>query len=106
MTDHTPELQLVAAGLNDCDLFVRGERVGPIGFATEPEIAYRLAACWNACAGIPTEQLGDVKALVEALRDIHKAQPPRKANGYDDYKKFYFFAKGRARAALAPFRKD
>ena len=30
------------------------------------EIVERVLACVNACAGIPTEQLGDVKALIEA----------------------------------------
>ncbi len=29
--------------------------------------AARIVACVNACAGIPTEQLGDVKALVQSV---------------------------------------
>ena len=42
--------------------------------------------------------------LLAALEEIHKAQPPRKASGYDDYKRFYFFVKGRARPAIAKAR--
>ena len=58
--------------------------------------ASRIVACWNACAGIPTEQLGDVKALVEGLEGmLHFFM------GYSEME-----AWKKADAALAPFRKD
>lgn len=49
--------------------------------------AYRLAACWNACEGIPTQRLEDIHAsqrwlvdsaemdvLVQAVRKLHAAR--------------------------------
>ena len=56
--------------------------------------AARIVACVNACAGIPTEQLGDVRALVEGLEGmLHFFM------GYSDME-----AWKKADAALAPFR--
>ena len=78
MTDHTPEPWMGLIGKD-------GRTLGNI----PPE---RVLACVNACAGIPTDELGDVKALVEASRramawlehatrdqDLHEATDEYKA---------------------------
>ena len=67
----------------------------------------RARVCVNACAGIPTEQLGDVKALIEALEltlatAAHfERQASRNSGGRRGGPVFQ-----KARAALAPFRKN
>lgn len=35
---------------------------GEIGTATQAELLERMAACWNACDGVPTEELEQGKA--------------------------------------------
>ncbi len=70
----------------------------------------RARACVNACAGIPTEQLGDVKALVEAANKAPQyiqickqeeelaGRPNLAVMANTDLQALF--------AALAPFQKD
>ncbi len=78
-----------------------------VATAPNPEMAFRIKACLDACAGISTEQLGDVKAVVEALEltlatAAHFERQASKGTG--GRRGGPVFEK--ARAALAPFRKD
>lgn len=43
-----------------------------VGTAVTPDVARRIAACWNACAGISTDDLvyGNYKDRIKKLEDI------------------------------------
>jgi len=114
MTKHTPEPWGVANAHNELRAIINEtNRSGVVHLGMEKGLedranAARIVACVNACAGIPTEQLeaGSVAEAIQALRDVHMAKPPHKANGYNDYRRLMHFIRGRAWAALAPFQKD
>ena len=68
-----------------------------VATAPNPETAFRIKACLDACAGIPTEQLekASMAKLVKALARAHGALReglPISSDIIDE--------------ALAPFRKD
>lgn len=72
----------------------------------------RIVACLNACAGIPTEQLGNVQALVAAAEEI-RAELKEFYDGEATCDHSvgicycgYWCRREQLDAALGPFRKD
>ncbi len=126
MTDHTPEPWEAyglrgKARIDDCS----GVRVyrdsEPVTIAiTDDDLllsveeqeanAARIVACVNACAGIPTKQLGDVKAVVNRLRESQRLLHAYMRAERDRGNKQQADALSRHQTAnadaLAPFRKD
>lgn len=58
----------------------------------------RLAACWNACAGIPTEQLGETRCVERLVKEAK-----RLLASIEEGAPFYT---AELRFALAPFQKE
>ena len=92
MTDYTPEPWETQEMPSEIDCRERGDWImlsGPDWF--------RARACVNACAGIPTEQLGSVARLLNASENFLIAV----GMGWDLEGVHQELV-----AALAPFRKD
>lgn len=56
-------------------LVLDGRPIATLGSRPDPEWARRLAACWNACAGLSTEALeaGALKELVDVAGKVTPA---------------------------------